>query len=337
LTKKKKANEGESMARKLRLEYAGACYHIINRGNYRRNLFTGEGAAESFLKCLYEACLEFGLRVIMSNHFHLALETPEPNLSDGMRWLQGTWAQRFNRFRGEVGRPFQGRYKALHVERGYSLAQVIHYIHLNPVRAKLVTADRLLSYRWSSLPLYVTRNRPAFLDGGVILEDLELPDTAAGWRRYVAYLSVQAEEDKQKRKERYGRFSCGWVIGSAEFKAGLREEFKRQSALEERFGLLGGDREAHRQLRAELWEDQLQAAAKHFRIKLQGLPAAKSALEKVKLAAVMKTCTSASNGWLAQRLQMGQPASVSQFVRRFRLAGSADQRDFQRTLSTVKP
>src|SRR5688572_16507787 len=107
------------MARKLRLEFAGACYHVINRGNYRRDLFKDEGAAASFQSCLFEACTRFRWRlhafVIMRNHYHLAVETPEPNLSEGMKWLQGTWAARFNRFRSESGRPFQGRYKALHV------------------------------------------------------------------------------------------------------------------------------------------------------------------------------------------------------------------------------
>jgi putative transposase len=142
------------MARKLRLEYAGACYHVINRGNYRRDLFAAKGAAEAFQRCLFEAAARFGWRlhafVIMRNHFHLAVELVEPNLSEGMKWLQGTWAARFNRFRQEVGRPFQGRYKALHVEPGSALAQVAHYIHLNPVRAKIVTAERLTQYRWSS-------------------------------------------------------------------------------------------------------------------------------------------------------------------------------------------
>src|SRR5262245_12557187 len=90
----------------------------------------------------------------MSNHFHLTLETPEPNLSEGMKWLQGTWAQRFNRFHGETGRPFQGRYKAWHVEPGHALAQVAHYVHLNPVRARLVPAARLGEYRWTSLSLF---------------------------------------------------------------------------------------------------------------------------------------------------------------------------------------
>lgn len=123
------------MSRQLRLEFAGACYHVINRGNYRRDLFTGKGAAESFQRCLFETAQRFGWRlhafVIMSNHFHLAVETPEPNLSDGMKWLQGTWVARFNRFRGASGRLFPGRYKALHVKPGHALAQVARYIHLN--------------------------------------------------------------------------------------------------------------------------------------------------------------------------------------------------------------
>ncbi|MEX2044828.1 MAG: transposase, partial [Opitutus sp.] len=139
------------MPRKLRLEYAGACYHVINRGNYRQAIFGGEGAAEAFERCLGEACGQFSWRihayVIMRNHFHLAVETPEPNLSAGMKWLQGTWANRFNRYRGLTGRPFQGRYKALHAEPGHALAQVAHYIHLNPVRARVTVAAELGGFR----------------------------------------------------------------------------------------------------------------------------------------------------------------------------------------------
>ena len=80
------------MAWKLRVEYSGACYHVINRGNYRSDLFACRGAAASFQQCLFEACTRFRWRlhafVIMRNHFHLAVETPEPNLSLGMKWLQ---------------------------------------------------------------------------------------------------------------------------------------------------------------------------------------------------------------------------------------------------------
>ncbi len=219
------------MARKLRVEYGGACYHVINRGNYRRELFSAEGAAQSFIGCLMEAAERFEWRlhgyVVMSNHFHLAVETPEPNLSEGMKWLQGTWARRFNEFRQERGRPFQGRYKALHVEPGHALAQVVHYLHLNPVRAKLVTAETILQYRWSSLAQFTKKKRPEVLEATTVLwESGGLSDTPAGWKRYVEYLGLLAEEDVQRRQERYGRLSRGWAIGSEEFRTDLSRRYE---------------------------------------------------------------------------------------------------------------
>lgn len=328
------------MPRKLRVEYAGACYHVINRGNYRRGLFASEGAAESFVRCLFEAGERFGWRlhafVVMRNHFHLALETPEPNLSEGMRWLQATWAARFNRFRGETGRPFQGRYRGLHVEPGHALAQVAHYIHLNPVRAKVVTVDRLLDYRWSSLAWFNGRNRPSCMVAKTVLDESGgLPDTAGGWRRYHEYLSMLAEEDAERRDEKFGRLSRGWAIGSPEFRAGLKEHLNDLGR--GRFELLGGDRQAHQEVRAALWEEKLQVLAKAMGVDLTELPAQRSAAGKVKLAVAMKAVTSVSNQWLAERLVMGAPASVSQYVRRFRLKGGLQSREFRRALSEVNP
>lgn len=330
------------MARKVRVEFAGACYHVINRGNYRRDLFAANGAAESFQQCLFEAAQRFGWRVhafvVMRNHFHLAVETPEPNLSEGMRWLQGTWAVRFNRYRGEVGRPFQGRYKALHVEPGHPLAQVVHYIHLNPVRANVLPLDRLLEFRWSSLPLFAAKARPPELEPTTVLsESGGLPDSPAGWRRYVQYLGVLAEEEAKLRDKKFGRLSRGWVIGSVGFKADLRKELAAHDVIRGRFGLLGADAAAQRELRAELWEERLGLAAMALRIDLEALPDRKSAPEKVQLATVMKMTTSVSNGWLADRLGMGEPASVSQYVRRFRLGGQSEAPQFRRMLSKVKP
>ena len=128
------------MARKLRLEFPGACYHLINRGNYRADLFRTEGAKAAFEACLFAACARSGwvlhAFVLMSNHYHLAVETPDGNLVAGMQWLQATFANRFNRLRRERGHLFQGRYKSLLVEEGDALGQVCHYIHLNPVRGR---------------------------------------------------------------------------------------------------------------------------------------------------------------------------------------------------------
>jgi putative transposase len=329
------------MARKIRLEYARACYHVINRGNYRRDLFASKGAADSFVTCLIEAAERFGWRVhafvVMRNHFHLALETPEPNLSDGMKWLQGTWARRFNEYRAERGRPFQGRYKALHVEPGHALAQVAHYIHLNPVRAKIARAEDLLEFPWSSLPRFVRKNRPAMLEATTILrESGGLSDTPAGWKRYVQYLGLLAEEDAQRREEKFGRLSRGWAVGSDEFKQMMRHEYEAMISREDRVMLAGADPTAHREIRALLWEDTLQVLAKAGKLSLDALDPRGSAPDKVKLAAAMKLTTSVSNGWLATRLAMGPAASVSQYVRRFRLSGMANSADFIRLVSKVK-
>ena len=121
------------MARKVRFEYPGACYHVINRGNYRSRIFESEGARKSFVGTLRECCEAQGWCLhawcLMSNHYHLLLETPEPNLVDGMRWLQSVFANRFNRFRKENGHVFQGRYKSIVLEDA-AMGPVAHYIHL---------------------------------------------------------------------------------------------------------------------------------------------------------------------------------------------------------------
>jgi REP element-mobilizing transposase RayT len=108
------------MARSLRIERANGVYHIINRGNYRHDLFINDGAHEAFERCLFEACEKCGWilegHCVMTNHFHLVVRTPRGNLSYGMKWLQATFANRYHRFRKVHGKLFQGRFKSLVVE-----------------------------------------------------------------------------------------------------------------------------------------------------------------------------------------------------------------------------
>lgn len=326
------------MARKLRLDYAGACYHVINRGNYRRDLFSRRGAADAFLRCLDEACVKFRwdvhAYVVMRNHFHLALEVAEPNLSAGMKWLQGTWSARTNRFRGETGRPFQGRFKALHVEPGAALARVAHYIHLNPVRAGVVPADRLLSYRWSSLGRFVSGPRPRWLQPSMVLaESGGLRDSPPGWRSYLAYLDVLAAAEPGSREEKFAHLSRGWALGSAAFQEELRQRLTTGVSRRERCEILGLDRDAHEALRHRGWEEQLREIAVAFGVSLGALPPAKCAPAKVRLAAALKQTTSASNAWLAVRLQMGSPSGIASLVRRFRQAGGARDAEFRIVVS----
>lgn len=304
------------------MEYAGACYHVINRGNYRRGLFEGKGAAEAFVRALGEAAERYRWRVhafvVMSNHFHLAVELAKPNLSEGMKWLQGTWIRRYNALRRLIGRPFQGRYKALHVEPGHALAQVCAYIHLNPVRAKLRRPDAVAGYPWSSLPRFSAKDRPGWLEAGTILAEAGgLADTPAGWRKYASYLAFLAEDEPAKKALRAEKLSRGWCVGTAEFKRELRQQAARRGAELDRFAGLDPV-EAQAERRAG-WEEQLVAFAARAQIDLTRLPAKKSEPGKVLLAAAMKRTTSVSNGWLAERLGMGEPASASQFVRRLLL------------------
>lgn len=320
------------------MEFAGACYHVINRGNYRRSLFAHEGAAEAFVRVLDEAATRFGWRVhayvVMSNHFHLAVELGEPNLSEGMKWLQGTWIRRYNAYRQLSGRPFQGRYKALLVAPGHALAQVCHYIHLNPVRARLCPPAEVAGHRWSSLPRLMAKGRPKWLAPATVLQQAGgLPDSAAGWKRYLAYLEFLGTDEAAKRELCARNMSRGWCVGDGAFRAEMSKQLEQQADGGERFS--GLDPEAVRELREVHWEERLQALARAARIDLRKLPPAKSHPDKALLAAAMKTGSSVANAWLARRLAMGQPASASQFARRWLLT-PAGERAVATLLSKVK-
>lgn len=328
------------MARPLRVEYAGACYHVINRGNYRRNLFGGEGAAEAFERTLGEAAKRYGWRVhayvVMSNHFHLAVELTEPNLSEGMKWLQGTWIRRYNGFRRLIGRPFQGRYKALVVEPGEAFSRVCHYIHLNPVRAGLVPPAEVGTYPWSSLPKFERKDRPAWLEPASVLGDFSgMGDGKAGWRRYQAHLAFLAEDEESKKQLCAKELSRGWCLGSKTFKAAMTKEAALKDAYLDGARFEGLEPDALRKERESAWEERLAALAQTAGVDLKKLGARKSAPEKVLLAAAMKETTSVSNGWLSDRLAMGEPASASQFVRRWML-DKQKRRSVEKLMSRVK-
>ncbi|MCF3651042.1 transposase [Synoicihabitans lomoniglobus] len=207
------------MARMPRIEYPGAIYHVINRGNYRRDLFDSAGAAESFIQVLEEATTRFGWElgsyVLMRNHFHLALRTPDPNLSRGMQWLQVTFASRFNRFRHETGHLFQGRYKAILLQNEWVWGELSDYIHLNPVRARIVDPDQMHSFRWSSLNRL--RKGPRFkgLNPLPWLQSKGLEDTPEGWAALISALRARAGEagGENHDAEVDASWSKGWAIG----------------------------------------------------------------------------------------------------------------------------
>ncbi|MEX2606012.1 MAG: transposase, partial [Kiritimatiellia bacterium] len=234
------------MPRSVRIEYPGAIYHAMCRGNNGQETFINDDGRRLFLSTLTEACDQTGwlihAYVLMSNHYHLLLETPEANLVAGMRWFQGAYTQRFNAMFKRRGHLFQGRYKAIPVqtdprEGGLEyFQQISSYIHLNPYRAKLCgegLLQPLESYPWSSYPAYVgkARKRPEWLVREKVLKSWGLQEgvsgTLAAYRRQMER-SMSFEDDPAagRRGEFEKQVKRGWFIGSEEFRERLDDLLK---------------------------------------------------------------------------------------------------------------
>ena len=160
------------MARPLRIEYPGAYYHVINRGNGGEKVFAGTGDKKKVLEYLEKTVKRFSLIIhtycLMTNHYHLLIETPQANLSVAIQWLNVSYAAYYNRKHRRRGHLFQGRYKAILIDADEYLGQLSRYIHLNPVRAGMVTAAE--QYLWSSYPAFIGKTKvPAWLETGRLL------------------------------------------------------------------------------------------------------------------------------------------------------------------------
>jgi putative transposase len=140
------------MARPLRIEFSGALYHVTSRGNARQDIYLDDQDREVFLECFSRACLrhlwQCHAYCLMGNHYHLLIETGDATLSKGMKYLNGTYTQLFNRRYQRLGHVFQGRFKAILVEKDAYLQELARYIVLNPVRARMVRSAK--DWAWSS-------------------------------------------------------------------------------------------------------------------------------------------------------------------------------------------
>ncbi len=179
------------MARPLRLEFPGTVYHVTSRGNARAAIFDGDRDRKMFLKVLGETVNRFNwlchAYCLMGNHYHLLIETPEGNLSAGMRHVNGVYTQSFNRVHGRDGHVFKGRFKAILVEKESHLLEVCRYVVLNPVRARVV--ERPEQYIWSSFLATMGRGpRPDFLTTDWVLGNFAA-SLSEGRRRYRRFVN----------------------------------------------------------------------------------------------------------------------------------------------------
>ena len=188
------------MARPLRIEYPGAYYHVMNRGNRREDIFLTDKDRKVFLDGLADSCEIYSIKlityVLMSNHFHLLVQTPQANLSEFMRHFLVTYTVRFNRRNARAGHIFQGRFKSLLVDEDEYLLPLSRYIHLNPIRTiRFKDADfqtkseYLKKYPWSTFPGYCyLRKRNKNIDYGWFLSTYFGEDTAKGRRQCREYV-----------------------------------------------------------------------------------------------------------------------------------------------------
>jgi REP element-mobilizing transposase RayT len=212
------------MARPLRITYPGAFYHITSRGNERKEIFKSLADREKFLFYLESATRRYDAMIhvycLMSNHYHLLLETPSGNLSQILRHVNGAYTTYFNTKRQRSGHLLQGRFKAILVDMDEYSKELSRYIHLNPLRAKMI--DKLEEYRWSSYLDYIgTRKPPAWLERNFILSYFGKKPSIAQ-RNYREF--VEAKLD-QKNKNPLREVVGSTILGSVDFVKEIKERF----------------------------------------------------------------------------------------------------------------
>jgi len=320
------------MARQVRIEYAGAMYHVMARGNRREKIVRDDVDRSAYLELWAEAVKRTGWRVyawiLMDNHYHALVKTPEANLVEGMKWVQNTWTRRFNSRHQLWGHLFGGRYKSILCDDGPYQKALIDYIHLNPIRARMIKKqEQLEDYSWSSLRDYVLpkRKRHDWIAVESGLEAFELPDTARGRQQYLSRLNQQIDWSRPKQsgvvqiKEQTLNSSLkrGWYFGAEAFREKVLEQLeklqkktpqKRQAVS----GYSGKERKDHSEQKARVI---IREGLKYFGIRKSELAQLKkSDYRKVMIASLIREQTVMRLVWVSEQLNMGAVPRVSQCV-----------------------
>ncbi|UCD56412.1 MAG: transposase [Candidatus Hydrogenedentota bacterium] len=222
MTKSLRPCYAPAMARPLRIEYAGAVYHVTSRGNERKAIFRDDKDREKFFSFLSDLPNRFGVVihgfVLMGNHYHVLLETRSPNLQRAMHYLNTAYTVYFNRRRRRAGHVLQGRYKAFVIDKDSYLLSVSRYLHLNPVRAGMVSRPE--EYPWSSYREYIGKGtRRGWLTCDWVLEQFSKDPARArhGYKEFV-------EDAAGGSDNPFASLKAGLVLGSERF----FEEIKRK-------------------------------------------------------------------------------------------------------------
>ncbi len=229
------------MSRPLRIEVEGAFYHITARGNEKRPIFLVERDFTRFLGRLERMYEHYGVLihsyVLMANHYHLLLETPRGNLSAALHDLNTAYTNYFNRRHDRVGHLFQGRYRGILVDKDNYLLELSRYIHLNPVRARMVRRPE--AYRWSSYGSYLSpRSTPEWLRREDVLGQMD-NNLSKGRRKYRQFVE---EGLRSEIRDPLKEVIAGIALGGERFCEGVRKRVEELKGGSEFSGL----REVHR-------------------------------------------------------------------------------------------
>lgn len=228
-----------------------------------------------------------------------------------MHWLQSTFATRFNRFRSENGHLFQGRYQALLVEDTAALVRVVNYIHLNPVRAGIVSAAQIVGFRWSSLPRFMRGKCPAWLTAKAWLEQLGRDNSPAGWRAYQDYLVNLAADPDEQERQGFKEISHGWAIGTHGWRQAMAKEHAHRALSP------GIERQQLQDLKEARWATLLAMLLQEAgKTEEDAKQEPKAAVWKIAAARRLRQEAGAPYVWIAQKLAMGQPSSVRVYLSR---------------------
>ena len=302
------------VTRPLRIEYSGAIYHVLSRGDRREAIVKRDADRSLFLELLGRTCVRTGWQahafVLMSNHFHLVVETPRSNLSLGMHWLLARYTQQFNRRHQLCGHVFGGRYKALLVDGrgGPYFRQVCDYVHLNPVRAGMLRASEpLQSYAWSSYPEYLksAERRPNWLPTDRLLGEHGLSASRARDRRELSHRMEAMQQNENAPGLELKSIRRGWKLGGEDFldwilervEVEIKEGHPRQECDETE------QSKARRIIGTEL--KRVGWTKRDLRRTRKGDP------KKVALARCLRAETGVSLKWIAQTLEMGTSTYVA--------------------------
>ena len=333
------------MPRQIRVEYEGALYHVMARGDRREAIVKDEEDRKMFIRTLGEAAGKTGFRihayVLMSNHYHLLLETPRANLAEGMGWLQNAYTRRLNVKHELWGHLFGGRYKSIVVEPGNCFWALLDYVHLNPVRAGLVKGrEGLESYPWSSLKSYLAppARRPAWLETRRGFEVSGCGDTASGRKEFLEVLEKRVDWSNPRKagtsfsegKEKpelavYSSLRRGWLFGSQEFREKLLKLLEKGGKkIRKANGYHGEQLNDHGEKRARAL---IKAGLKEMGMSLEELRAQrKGDWRKGLLAAMVQDETTMRLDWISEELKMGTRAGVCRLAKEAREAVKKDRK-----------